>query len=293
MIKLIKENSLFVCIVTFFCIFIVFKTVHEYRNLSLLETKIYYEDSKVLKNFIEAYRSVYQRAFVKNHISLNEVNMYLLPAMAMSKISEEFTKVTDGRVTVNAVTDRPRNLKNKADEVELRAIQFFKNNANEYEYSEKISSEKEQYYFYASPFFIKKICLQCHGSRNTVLPNVAEKYSTALGYKVGDLRGVISIKMKKKNIRNELINLFFIKTTLVTLAGSICFLAIIFFLIRKLKNQTTRHTEDLENKVQNQTSELQKQVNLLSEYSKVLDASLIVSKGDLVGNITYVNDKMC
>ncbi|MCI5118597.1 MAG: hypothetical protein D3913_11700 [Candidatus Electrothrix sp. LOE1_4_5] len=47
MIKLIKENSLFVCIVTFFCIFIVCKTVHEYRNLSLLETKIYYEDSKV------------------------------------------------------------------------------------------------------------------------------------------------------------------------------------------------------------------------------------------------------
>lgn len=293
MIKLIKENSLFVCIVTFFCIFIVFKTVHEYRNLSLLEAKIYYEDSKVLKNFIEAYRSVYQRAFVENHISLNEVNMYLLPAMAISKISEEFTKVTGGRVTVNAVTDRPRNLKNKADKVEMRAIQFFKNNANEYEYSEKISSEKKQYYFYASPFFIKKICLQCHGSRNYVLPNVAKKYSTALGYKEGDLRGVISIKMKRENIRNELISLFFIKTTLVTFAGSICFLVIIFFLIRKLKIQTARHTDELENKVQNQTSELQKQVNLLSEYSKVLDASLIVSKGDLEGKITYVNDKMC
>ncbi len=45
--------------------------------------------------------------------------------------------------------------------------------------------------------------------------------------------------------------------------------------------------------MRNQTSELQEQVNLLREYSKVLDASLIVSKGDLEGNITYVNDKMC
>ena len=85
MIKLIKENSLFVCIVTFFCIFIALKMVDEYRNLSLLETKIYYEDSKVLKNFIEAYRSVYQRAFVENHISLDEGNMYLLPVMAIPK----------------------------------------------------------------------------------------------------------------------------------------------------------------------------------------------------------------
>ncbi|MCI5159902.1 MAG: DUF3365 domain-containing protein, partial [Candidatus Electrothrix sp. AUS1_2] len=124
MIKMIKEHSLFVCIVTFFCIFIALKMVDEYRNLSLLEEKIYYEDSKVLRNFVEAYRSVYQQAFVENHISLNEGNMYLLPVMAITKISEEFTQVTGGRVTVNAVTDRPRNLKNKADEVELNA-RFF------------------------------------------------------------------------------------------------------------------------------------------------------------------------
>ncbi|MCI5137954.1 MAG: DUF3365 domain-containing protein [Candidatus Electrothrix sp. AR1] len=134
MIKLIKESSLFVFIVTFFCIFIALKMIDEYRNLSLLEAKVYYEDSKVLKNFIEAYRSVYQQAFVENHISLDEGNMYLLPVMALSKISEEFTKVTEGRVTVNAVTDRPRNLNNKADDVEQEAIQFFRNNAAEQEY---------------------------------------------------------------------------------------------------------------------------------------------------------------
>ncbi len=293
MIKLIKENSLFVCIVTFFCIFIALKTIDEYRNLSLLEAKIYYEDSKVLKDFIEAYRSVYQRAFAENHISLDEANLYLLPVMAISKISEEFTEVTGGRVTVNAVTDRPRNLNNKADNVEQRAIQFFKNNINEQEHFEKISSEDEQFYFYASPFYIKKICLQCHGSREDILPNVAGKYSTALDYEEGELRGVISIKIKETNIRNELISLFFVKNTLVTLGGSILFLTVIFFLIRKLKMQGVNYTKQLENKVQKQTGELREQVNLLSEYSKVLDASLIVSKGDLQGNITYVNDKMC
>ncbi|RWX47866.1 hypothetical protein VT99_11391, partial [Candidatus Electrothrix marina] len=134
MIKLIKENSLFVCIVTFFCIFISLKVIDEYRNLSQLETKIYYEDSKVLKNFIEAYSSVYQRAFVEKHISLDEGNMYLLPVMAIPKIAEGFSEVTEGRVTVNAVTDRPRNLNNKADAVEEKAIQFFRTNPAEQEY---------------------------------------------------------------------------------------------------------------------------------------------------------------
>jgi PAS domain S-box-containing protein/diguanylate cyclase (GGDEF)-like protein len=293
MIKLIKENSLFVCIVAFFCVFITLKVVDEYRKLSLLETKIYYEDSKVLKNFIEAYRSVYQRAFVENHISLDEGNMYLLPVMALSKISEEFTAITGGRVTVNAVTDRPRNLNNKADRVEQKAIQFFRNNAAAQEYFEKVSLGKDQFFFFASPFYIKKMCLQCHGARDEVLPDVARRYSTALDYREGELRGVISIKMKKANIRNELISLFFIKTTLVTIAGSLLFLAVIFFLIRKLKMRDAQYTQELEETVKNKTGELREQINLLREYSKVLDASLIVSKGDLEGKITYVNDKMC
>ncbi|MDU9050308.1 MAG: EAL domain-containing protein [Candidatus Electrothrix sp. Rat3] len=293
MMKLIKENSLFVCIVTFFCIFITLKVVDEYRNLSQLETKIYYEDSKVLKNFIEAYSSVYQRAFVEKHISLDEGNMYLLPVMAIPKIAKGFAKVTEGRITVNAVTDRPRNLNNKAGAVEEKAIQFFRANPTEQEYFQEVVSDKEQFYFYASPFYIQKMCLQCHGTKEEVLPDVAERYSDGFGYQEGELRGIISIKMKKNNIRNALINFFLVKTTLVTLAGSILFLTVIFFLIRKLKRQDTQYTHDLERTVLNQTSELQEQVNLLREYSKVLDASLIVSKGDLAGNITYVNDKMC
>jgi len=36
--------------------------------------------------------------------------------------------------------------------------------------------------------------------------------------------------------------------------------------------------------------ELQKQINLLQQYKTIVDESLIVSKTDLVGNITYVND---
>ena len=39
--------------------------------------------------------------------------------------------------------------------------------------------------------------------------------------------------------------------------------------------------------------ELQKQINLLQQYKQIVDESLIVSKTDLKGNITYVNDAFC
>ncbi|XOF34592.1 MAG: EAL domain-containing protein [Candidatus Electrothrix sp. YB6] len=291
--KLTRTNRLFLCIFIFFAIFMAFKMSEEYSNLAQIEEKIYYEDAKILQHFIEAYRSVYQQTFVEDHISVNAGNARLLPAMAISSISEEFAAVTGNQITVNTVTDRPRNRKNMADSAEQKAIRFFKENPSEKEYFKKIGSDDEQYFFYASPLLIEKMCLQCHGAKEEVLPEIADKYSTAFGYKEGDLRGVLSIKIKRANIRNELIKQFFCKTTLVTLAGSIAFLTIIFFLIRKIKQQDEQYTEDLEETVQSQTGELRKQINLLQEYSKVLDASVIVSKGDLEGRISYVNDKMC
>lgn len=293
MIRFLKANSLFVCIVTFFCIFMALKIFEEYRNLSQVESKIHYEDSKILRRFIEAYRSTYQQALINNDLPLNEANMHLLPVVSLSEMSREFTTEAGDQITVNAVTDRPRNLKNLADNVEDEAMRYFKANPSANEYFKKVTSGKEHFYFYASPLFIEEICLKCHGSREDVLPSVADKYSTAYGYQAGDLRGIVSIKMKKADIKNDLIDLFFIKTTLVTLLGSILFLTIIFFLIRKMKIRDAQYTDELEQTVLSQTVRLREQVNLLQEYSKVLDASVIVSRGDLNGKITYVNEKMC
>ncbi|MCI5223335.1 MAG: DUF3365 domain-containing protein, partial [Candidatus Electrothrix sp. AR4] len=293
MIRFLRENSLFLCIVTFFCIFVALKIVEEYKNLAQIEAKIYYEDARILRHFIEAYRSTYQKILIDNHMPINEINMHLLPIVSLSEMSREFTTETGDQITINAVTDRPRNPKNMADTVEDEAMRYFKTNTSTNEYFRKVPSIDAPFFFYASPLFIEKLCLKCHGPREQVLPTIAEQYSTAYNYKQGELRGIISIKMKKENIKNELMNLFFIKTTIVTLAGGVLFLIIIFLLIRKIKRRDTLHTNELEETVEKQTRKLREQVNLLQEYSKVLDASVIVSRGDLQGKITYVNDKMC
>ncbi len=293
MINLFQSNRLFFFIVTSFCIFISLYIVEEYRNLSQIETKIYYEDAKVLRHFIEAYRSTYQQTFTDNQRPVDVINMHILPVVSLSKISRKFATVTGDQIIVNAVTDRPRNVNNMVDSVEGEAMRYFAANPASTEYFKKITSNKKTFFFYATPLFIEKICLQCHGSREQIIPTVAEKYSTAFDYKEGDLRGVVSIKMNKENIKNELINLFFVKTIFFTLIGGVLFLTIIFFLIRKLKTKDAQYTYKLEQTVRQQTEELREQINLLQEYSKVLDASVIVSRGNLNGKITHVNDKMC
>ena len=51
--------------------------------------------------------------------------------------------------------------------------------------------------------------------------------------------------------------------------------------------------KELESLVEKRTEALQKNVALLSSYREALDQSSIVSKSDLQGDITYVNEKFC
>ena len=286
-------NILFTLIVTIFCVFIGIKTFSEYKNLSHIETKIHYEDSVILKQFMESFRKTYIDIFLENHISINDHTLQFLPAVTLFQISQEFEKITGSDVTVNTVSDRPRNPKNMVDVTENEALQYFKSHPQATEYSKQVTIDSNSFFFYASPVYITENCLKCHGPREDVLPFIAEKYSTAFDYKQDELRGIISIKTKYGSIKDDLINLFFIKTTFFTLLGSILFLTIIFYLIRRVRRSDERYTLALENTVSNKTKELREQVNLLQEYSKLLDASAIVSKGDLEGKITYVNEKMC
>jgi PAS domain S-box-containing protein/diguanylate cyclase (GGDEF)-like protein len=290
----IRPNVLFGSIVIFFCAFITLKTISEYSNLARIETKIHYEESVILKHFLEAFRSTYQSIFINNHLAINETTLQFLPAVTISQISQEFAEVTESKVTVATVTDRPRNPYNMVDSVENVAFQYFLAHPQEAEYFKKISAAEESFFFYASPLFVDKTCLKCHGPRELVPPSISQKYTTAYDYKEGDLRGIISIKIQRDTInKDELIKLFFIKSTVITLLSSIVFLVVIFMLIRRVRRNDERYTRELEETVSSKTKELRGQINMLQEYSKVLDASAIVSRGDLKGDITYVNTRMC
>ncbi|MCB0751961.1 MAG: DUF3365 domain-containing protein [Ignavibacteriae bacterium] len=108
-------------------------------------------------------------------------------------------------ITVKRVSYQNRNVNDTPDEFEKEAINKFaelhsQNNLTaETEILKKVKMNEKEVVRFAKPIFIEAPCLNCHGDANIISPAVAElikeKYPNdkATGYKIGDLRGVISI----------------------------------------------------------------------------------------------------
>jgi hypothetical protein len=108
---------------------------------------------------------------------------------------------------VTRVSMKPRNaMLGTADEWESRNLADFERRAGEGESYQDMTSSSivleggKSYYRFMKPIPVQPVCLNCHGSDNEISPAVKaelDKYyphDRATGYKVGDLRGAISIK---------------------------------------------------------------------------------------------------
>jgi Protein of unknown function (DUF3365) len=124
----------------------------------------------------------------------------LAPSIAGKLSRETGWKVT--RVTLNV-----RNpLLGMPDAWEQKVLQDFKKRASKGEdidkmsFSEVVSEPSGKFFRFMKAVAIKQPCLACHGSEEQIAPAVRailkERYphDKATGYKVGDLRGAISIK---------------------------------------------------------------------------------------------------
>ncbi len=113
------------------------------------------------------------------------------PALATREFSQIANK-TSTRVNFRVTSDDYRNAANMPDTFESTAIELFKKDKDQkfYEATEK------GYYRYSQPIYVQQACLKCHGDPKDAPPEVIEKYGDrhAFGYKVGDVRGIISVK---------------------------------------------------------------------------------------------------
>ncbi len=131
---------------------------------------------------------------------LKAVNVCSDTAQQMSKLYSETMNVD-----VKRASFKNRNEKNIPDEFEAKAIKMFEELKNEGELTaesnliEKAVVDGKDFVKFAKPILIDAPCLNCHGSEsqisNEVAKVVSEKYPNdkATGYKIGDLRGVISV----------------------------------------------------------------------------------------------------
>ena len=109
-------------------------------------------------------------------------------------------------VYIKRVSLKNRNVNNAPDDFEKIILNKFtmmqqNNELNvETEYAEIVEEGEFKYLRYVKPILVQAECLNCHGSENEIMPEVKQLISQAypddkaVGYKIGDLRGAVSLK---------------------------------------------------------------------------------------------------
>ncbi len=241
-------------------LFIGYKTYVQFNELKNTERVILLNESQSLAEFVSAFRQTYQDVFLDNHIAVDDKTLNLLPVKTISEISKRFSQNVNGEVIVRTVSDRPRNIDNMANDFELNEIKYFKENPS----ASDNFTQKESAFYYTKPMYIKKSCLGCHGKREDTIPSIREKYATAYDYELGDLRGLLNIEIKKRDIFSALYT-DFLENLLVTIFLYVLFLIMFFVFFQKMRQKDEEYTHKLKKDIRKKTQKIQKQKEVLHE----------------------------
>lgn len=224
------------------------KIIYTYFEIKDREADFAKKEAEVLNSYAIQNRTYYQKLFLNGTLDLNEKTLPALPAFSSHVISDNFSKNNPLNISVKAVSDRARNIKNKADENEIKAIEFFKKNPNEDVY---FSSENSQLYQYASFLRIVPACLKCHGKKEEAPIYIQNNYQNAYDYKVGEVRGIISIQIPTKNLSN-----YFFKNFFKSALYDVTLFLLLFIAVSYLLRYSKKINITLEEKIKEKTNEL-------------------------------------
>lgn len=159
-----------------------------------------------IRGLLIAIRQVYQKEFIKSELLLTSKTIGLLPAHALSRASEVFAASNRSGLSFNNVSDRPRNPRNRANAEELVAMSWFREHPDAGHRLVQVEKETNlpTHYHYTAPIWVENFCLKCHGDPKEA-PLVVGVYQDdpSYGYKVGELRGLISIYLPTEPLRNQ------------------------------------------------------------------------------------------
>ena len=171
-------------------------TLVDYQSITQKEKQDLQTQAEKVRSMIMATRRIYQHQFIESGIPLTEKTVGFLPAHSLGRISEDYPNWDDSGFSFNNVSDQPRNPDNSADKVELEAMAYFRANPDEKLLFKPFKNTNgEPFYLYARPIWIEKYCIKCHGKREDAPETIRKLYDSAWNYKIGDLRGLLSIKV--------------------------------------------------------------------------------------------------
>jgi PAS domain S-box-containing protein len=158
------------------------------------------DQAEAIRNTLMATRRVYHHQFIESGIELTAKTVGFLPAHALSRIAKDFPNWDNSGIRFNNVSDKPRNPNQKADAAEMKAIEHFRQNSKQEVLFTPYQEGEKPFYLYARPIWIEEYCLSCHGSRENAPPAIREMYATSYDYQIGELRGILSIKLPAAHI---------------------------------------------------------------------------------------------
>jgi len=174
-----------------------------YRQIeSDVRTELHREASIVRAVLMTTWRT-YHEQFVASKLPVTKATIGFFPAYQQSRIAIDASNWLRYRLSFNDVSDRPRNPVNQADKDELAAMKWFRANPKATERITEISTSNGDVYHFTAPIWIEPSCLSCHGERQSAPLWIQKNYSEAYGYHVGDLRGVMSIKLPMDELRTR------------------------------------------------------------------------------------------
>lgn len=210
--------------------------IHKHTlELSLYESRAFFEEIVTTRDWNAFHGGVYVPVSEKT-----QPNPYLIDkdrdivttgGMVLTKINPAYMtrQISEIAAEKNSImfhitSDRPIRPENAADSWELNAMEEFKRGKPEY-YNTEILQEGYKYFRYMAPLWVKTECLSCH-----------ERH----GYKTGELRGGISIKinaapiLRSHKIQEDKTLISFILIWLIGLCG---ILLATYYLLRAEKKK--------------------------------------------------------
>ena len=207
-----------------------------YQSISQIVIKETLKKAKLEANTIIAYRHYLSKVAPKIKDNITD-SFAITPAYVTNQVTKTLRKEN---LYIKQTSDRYRNVIDKPNSEELKAIQYFKTNKKAQEFFQIYNPNKffnEKHLFYAKKLIVKKSCLKCHGTPYKDVPaplyhKLVKLYGNkAFNYKEGDVRGVLSIVFPYQKILNEIRKIFLIVSILGF--GFFAIGAYIFFRITK------------------------------------------------------------
>ncbi|MEA3554010.1 MAG: DUF3365 domain-containing protein [Campylobacterota bacterium] len=183
------------------------------------------KQAKMMTNQLLATRHYLAQVSNKIQSITSEENpFFLAPAYVGGQISDSLYK--NNNYYIKQTSLLYRNPKNAPDQYEQEILKKYENKEIKGEYSQIAKFKGEDYLRYTYPMYIEKACMNCHGKpykdvkKETYELLVKHYGDKSFNYKVGDLRGMISIAIDIKDIEettNNISQSVFLKVAILCL----------------------------------------------------------------------------